>query len=103
MAVESADDLEGFFDPDEFGEAMVAITGLAEIAFNGIYTDSPLAETPGTMANITGYVPRIIASKTAVSDLQQGDLIRRADGTQYQVNTIEIKNSLLIIFLHDVW
>ena len=107
MAVETDDDLAGFFDPDEFGEPMVATIGLSSVEFNGIYTDGPVAEKPGTTdgwsgASIMGYQPRIIAPRAVLADLKQGDFITR-DGTQYSVNNIEIKGSLLIIFLHDNW
>lgn len=103
MAFESAEDLAGFFDPDEFGEPMVATIGIASVSFNGIYTDGPVAEQPGTVAGITGYVPRVIAARAPLADLAQGDTITRESGKQYQINDIQLKNDLLIIYLHDNW
>ena len=103
MPVEDADDLDGFFDPDEFGEPMVATIGLSEVSFNGIYTDGPVSEKPGTTVDIVGYQPRIIAKKSDLSELKQSDLITRANNSQLSVNNIEIKGSMLVIYLHDNW
>lgn len=102
MAVETVEDLAGFFDPDEWGEPMVATIGLAEVPFNGIYTDGPITEQPGSTAGLTGYVPRVITARAPLAELKQGDTVTRA-GTAYQVNDLQIKNDLLIIFLHDPW
>lgn len=103
MAVESADDLAGFFDPDEFGEPMVATIGLTPVRFSGIYTDGPVSNEPGSVAGITGYVPRVIAPRAALSGLASGDLITRADGKEFAVNDLQFKDKLLIIYLHDSW
>lgn len=104
MAVESDDDLAGFFDPDEFGEPMVATIGLSTVEFSGIYTDGPVSESPGTTVDITGFQPRIIAQRSVLADLKQGNQITRTNGGQvYTVNNIQIKNALLIISLHDNW
>lgn len=103
MAVESAEDLAGFFDPDEFGEPMVATIGIERLPFNGIYTDGPITEQPGTTPGITGYVPRVIAQRAPLVDLKQGDRIERESGAEFTVNDLQIKNDLLIIFLHDNW
>lgn len=103
MPVESADDLAGFFDPDEFGEAMTIQMSLEAIEFAGIYTESPLTEEHGMRTGITGAVPRIIASRSAIADVTQGDVITRQDGREYIVNEVQVKDRLLIIHVHDNW
>ena len=104
MPVESADDLLGFFDPDEFGTPLVAVTAGGSVPFDGIYTDSPLNEQPGTVAAVPVRTPRVITSRAPLAGLLQGDRIERPapDGTLLGVvNDMQIKGDLLIIMLMD--
>lgn len=105
MPVESAEDLAGFFDPDEFAdqEPMIATIDGLPVPFNGIYSQGHIAENPNTTANITATVPRIITPKAALPGLLQGNQIERANGEVYVVNDIQHKADLIVIYLHDVW
>lgn len=104
MPVESAQDLAGFFDPDEFADEqpMIATIGGFAVPFNGIFTQGHLPENPNTTPDITTTVPRIIVAKSAVAGIAQGDRIERANGEVYWVNDIQHKTDLLILYLHDV-
>lgn len=102
MPVESADDLLGFFDPTEFGTPLVAVTAGGAVPFDGIYTDSPLNEQPGTVAAVPVRTPRVITSRAPLAGLLQGDRIEREGGTLLGVvNDMQIKGDLLIIMLMD--
>lgn len=104
MAVESAEDLAGFFDPEEFGEPWAAAVGFMSVPFHGIYTEAPMAESPGTTARLAGCEPRIIANAAGLDELAQGDVItRKKTGARYSVNDCQRKGELLIIFLHVIW
>jgi hypothetical protein len=121
MAVETPEDLEGMFHPDDFGERMVAqisarppapgegmvladgVTVLTGTVFHGIVTTGYVGETPGTTATISMMVPRIIATKAAVGGIQQGDIITRATGEAVSVNDVHYKGELIIIHYHEVW
>lgn len=104
MAVESDDDLAVFFNPDEFGEPMTAVTALAgEIAFSGIPTTGYVGEDPGTTAVVSMKVPRIIAKLAETEGLHQGDVITMAGGKQVYVNDVHYKGALVIIHYHEHW
>lgn len=121
MAVETPEDLEGMFHPDDFGEPMVAHiaalpappgTGLLladgvmvveGTVFNGIPTTGYVGETPGTTATISMMVPRIIATKAAVVGIQQGDTITFQSGQAVVVNDVHYKGALVIIHYHEHW
>lgn len=103
MPVESADDLAGFFDPDEFGDELVLVDGLTSTPFNGIYTDAPVADQPGSTPTITVRAPRVIASRAAVVGVQQGSRIERAGTGDLVgvVNDIAYKGAMVVLALHD--
>lgn len=105
MPVESAEDLAGFFDPDEFADnvPMVATIGGVPVPFDGIFTEGHLAEQPGTSPDITVTVPRVIVPKAAVEGIQQGDQIERSNGDVWLVADIQHKRDLLIIHLQEPW
>jgi hypothetical protein len=103
MAVETPEDLEGMFHPDDFGEPMVAHLQTGDTPFNGIPTTGYVGETPGTTATISMMVPRIIATKAAVGGIQQGDTITFQSGQAVVVNDVHYKGALVIIHYHEHW
>lgn len=110
MAVESAEDLAGFFDPDEFGKAMVLLPkdGEAEVPFNGIPTSGPVSEQSpaGRASNLmeaTMMVPKIIATRASIPTAAQDDRIRMHDGTVVQIVDQQYKGDLVIIQYHTTF
>lgn len=103
MAIETAEDLEGFFHPDDFGDPMIAHMTSGAVPFNGILTTGHVSEQPGTSASISMLVPRIIASKASVAGLAQSDEIELQDESRVSVIDIQYKGSLVIIHYHEVW
>lgn len=105
MPVESAEDLAGFFDPDEFADPlpMIATIGGEAVPFDGIFTEGHLAEQPGSTPDITVTVPRVIVAKSAVPGIQQGDQIERSNGDIWLVADIHHKRDLLILHLQEPW
>lgn len=104
MGVETEADLAGFFNPEEFG-VRLAISGNE---FNGIDTTGAASLDPaGISAGVSAVVPRIICRRSAVPDIQQGDVIEFLDtsphnpaGTLVTVNDLAFKGSLLVIHYH---
>lgn len=103
MAVETAEDLEGMFHPDDFGEPMTLHSLAGSVPFNGIDTTGYVGEQPGTTATVSMMVPRIIAAKAAIPDVAQGDEIELPDGKRVIVNDVHYKGGLLIIHYHEHW
>lgn len=124
MAVETADDLAAMFHPDDFGVPMVlfsatpapapgslmALTEGALVApqvdgvpFHGIPTTGHVAESPGTTADVSMMVPRIIARSAAVPGLAQNDEIELPGGRRVIVNDVHYKGELVIIHYHEHW
>jgi hypothetical protein len=103
MAVETPEDLAGMFHPDDFGVGMVAHMQAGSVPFNGIDTTGYVGETPGTTATISMMVPRIIAQKSAIPALAQGDQIELPGGKYVSVNDVHYKGELIIIHYHEVW
>ena len=103
MAVETADDLAAFFDPDDFGVAMIGHTIDGQVPFNGILTSGYVGEQPGTRAIVTEIVPRIIARRTDVAALQQNDEIELPGGTRVIINDMHTKGDMVAIHYHEVW
>lgn len=103
MAVESAEELAGFFDPDEFGTPMMLHGFGYSLEFNGIVTTSAVAVQPGTTATITDIVPVIIVRRLAVPDIQQGDKIELPGGQRVEVVDIKTKGDLVTIHYHDMY
>lgn len=103
MAVETAEDLAGMFHPDDFGVAMVAHMLAGSVPFHGVPTTGYVGEQPGTSANISMMVPRIIARKAALPDLAQNDEIELPGGARVIVNDVHYKGELIIIHYHEHW
>lgn len=103
MAVETAEDLAAMFHPDDFGVPMVAHMVDASVPFNGIRTTGYVAEQPGTTADVSMMVPRIIARKDAVAGLAQNDEIQFPGGERVIVNDVHYKGELVIIHYHEHW
>lgn len=102
MPVESAEDLAGFFNPTEWGDTLVAVMAGGPVPFNGIFTDAPLSEQPGTTPDVPVLVPRVMAPRAPLAALMQGDRIEREDGTLLGVvNNVQGKGALLVIMLMD--
>ena len=128
MAVETAEDLEGMFHPDDFGEPMRAFSAtpmptpgalialnegtlvapqVEGIPFNGIKTTGYIGEGSNASSMMTPtvsmMVPRIIARKDALPDLAQNDEIEFANGQRVIVNDVHYKGELIIIQYHEHW
>lgn len=103
MAIESATDLAAFFHPDDFGVEMTAYMLGTPVVFNGVLTTGYVAESPGTTADISMLVPRIIAKRSDLKDLAQNDEIELPDGKRVIVNDAQYKGELIIIHYHEVW
>lgn len=103
MAVESAEDLAAFFDPDDFGVQLIGHTADGEVTFNGILTSGYVGEQPGTRAVVTEIVPRIIARRTDVASLQQNDEIELPGGARVIINDMQTKGEMVAIHYHDNW
>ena len=103
MAVETAEDIAGMFHPDDFGVAMVAHLTSGSVTFNGIKTTGHVNESPGTTADISMMVPRIIAQRVAVDGLAQNDEIELPSGQRVVVNDVHYKGELVVIHYHERW
>jgi hypothetical protein len=103
MAVETAEDLAAMFHPDDFGVPMVAHTVDASLPFSGVPTTGYAAERPGTAADVSMMVPRIIATKASLPELQQNDEIEMPSGQRVIVNDVQYKGELIIIHYHEHW
>lgn len=103
MAIETDADLAALFHPDDFGVAMVAHMPSGSVTFNGIKTTGHVNESPGTTADISMMVPRIIAQRVAVDGLAQNDEIEFPGGQRVIVNDVHYKGELVIIHFHEHW
>lgn len=103
MAIESATDLAAFFHPDDFGVEMTAYVFGTPVVFNGVLTTGYVSESPGTTADISMLVPRIIAKRSDLKDLAQNDEIVLPDGKRVIVNDVQYKGELIVIHYHEVW
>lgn len=103
MAIETAEDLAAMFSLEDFGEAMVAHMANTSVPFHGIATTGHVSESPGTTADVSMMVPRIIARRASVANLAQTDEIEMADGRRVIVNDIHYKGELAIIHYHEHW
>jgi hypothetical protein len=105
MAVETAEELAGFFSPDEFGVPMVGYTTDGTIEFNGIKTTGYVGEggNDATTPTISMVVPRILAKRVDVQTLKQGDTIEFEDGQTVYVNDMHYKGDVVIIHFHEHW
>lgn len=124
MAVETAEDLAAMFSPEDFGVPMLAFRAVLSpspgtlgvisentvlapqtegLPFIGIQTTGYVAERPGTTADVSMMVPRIIATKASLPDLQQNDEIELPSGQRVIVNDVHYKGELIIIHYHENW
>ena len=103
MAIETDADLAALFHPDDFGVAMVAHMQSGSATFNGIQTTGYVNESPGTTADISMMVPRIIAQRVAVAGLAQNEEIEFPGGQRVIVNDVHYKGELVIIHFHEHW
>lgn len=103
MAVETADDLAAMFHPDDFGVPMIAHMPDSSVPFNGVPTTAHVSESPGSTADISGMVPRIIATKASVHGLQQNDEVELPGGQRVLVVDMQYKGELAIIHYHEHW
>ncbi len=101
--IESAEDLAALFHPDDFGVPMIAHMPDASLPFHGVPTSGSLAVAPGTTADATSIVPRIIATVAAVGALAQGDEIELPGGRRVVVNDMLVKGAVVVIHYHDRW
>jgi hypothetical protein len=103
MPVENAEDLAALFSPEDFGEAMVAHMPDSSAPFFGIQTTGHLAERPGSTADISSMVPRILARRQALPGLAQDDEIELPGGKRVVVNDVHYKGELIVIHYHEHW
>lgn len=107
MAVETAEELAGFFNPDEFGVPMVGYTSEGSVEFHGIKTTGYVGEGANAGALVTPtismVVPRILAKLADVQALKQGDSIEFEDGQTVVVNDMHYKGDIVIIHFHEHW
>ena len=103
MAVETAEDLAALFHPDDFGVPMTAHMLAASVPFNGVPTTGYVGERPGSTADVSMMVPRIIAMRSALPDLAQNDEIELPGGKRVVVNDVHYKGELIIINYHEHW
>jgi len=102
MAVETAEDLDAFFDPDAFGEEMVAHVGGEPVPFVGIPTTGQVHEQTSTMtAQASMIQPRILAKREDLEALEVDHEIERQDGTRVKVIDLGYKGDLVIISYQD--
>lgn len=99
MPIETAEDLEIFFDPDDFGTEVTAVSGGQTVIFNAIFTDSNEQPSPG-VANISVTTPRIICRRDEVSDLKK-DTPVTVNGKQYLTKNKELRGALATIYLKE--
>ena len=91
------------FHPDDFGVPMTAHMAETSVPFHGILTTGYVAERPGTTADVSMMVPRIIARGAAVPGLAQGDEIELPGGKRVVVNDVHYKGELIVIHYHERW
>jgi hypothetical protein len=103
MPVETAEDLAALFSPEDFGVAMVAHMPSASVAFFGIPTTGHLSERPGSAADISSMVPRILARRASVPGLAQNDEIELPGGQRVVVNDVHYKGEMIVIHYHEHW
>lgn len=103
MAIETAEDLAALFHPDDFGVEMIAHMVSASVPFFGVPTTGHTFEQPGSTAQVSMLVPRIIAQRSTVADLMQNDEIELPGGTRVIVVDVQTKGELAIIHYHERW
>lgn len=103
MAVETAEDLAAMFHPDDFGVPMIAHMPDTSVPFNGVPTTGHVSEQPGSTAQVSMMVPRIIAQRAVLQSLAQNDEIELPSGQRVIVNDMHYKGELVIIHYHEHW
>jgi hypothetical protein len=103
MAAETAEDLAALFHPDDFGVELIAHMPDESVTFTGILTTAQVFDQPGTVAQVSMMVPRIITRKASVPLLAQNDQIELPGGQQVIVNDVAYKGELMIIHYHEAW
>jgi len=100
MPIETADDIELFFDDDDFGTGVSAVVEGLPIAFNAIFTDAHDAPTPGIRAAISVTTPRIICGRANASKLPRDTEIS-VKGKAYKTKDAQFRGDIATIYLKE--
>ncbi len=101
MAIETADDMNVFFDVDDFGTEVTAVVGGVTLVFDAIFTDAHEAPSPGIKPTITVTTPRIICRRVDVETVVKDTAIA-CKGKQYLSKDKQYRGDLATIYLKEV-
>lgn len=111
MAVESTDELEGFFDPEEFGDVSLFSWDDNQREVAGLFDDPAIGLTPTGIAtggqssvtdgqlDITDRQPRFICPTHRVDDIPR-KAIFSIDGADYTIANRKREGGLTHFYLH---
>ena len=100
MAIETADDLEMFFDTDDFGTEVTAVVDSVPISFNAVFTNAHEAPSPGIRATISVTTPKIICSRVNAEKLPR-DTVVTIKSKNYQSKDKQFRGEIATIFLKE--
>lgn len=100
MALETAEDMELFFDVDDFGTEVSADIEGIPFSFNAIFTDANEPTSPGIRASITTATPRLICRRVDADRIKRDQSVT-ANGKSYLAKSIELRGAVATIYLKD--
>lgn len=102
MAVESNEELLGFFNPEEFGEEMTAVTGVnGSFGFHGIISRAYTNQDPNLSVAITSTLWKVLCRQSDQEKIEQGDTIQFANGGTARVVDSRQQGTIGALYLNE--
>lgn len=101
MGVETAQELAGFFDPDEFGEACTYMLDGVAGSFNAIISDAHTDEVNEGRTHVSTSGLRLICGWQATQDLRQGMIVSTPRGDR-EIFDIQQRGDVAVVLVHEV-
>ena len=98
MPIETQDDLELFFDTDDFGSEVTATIDGQSVVFNAIFTDAHEGTSPGVRPTISVTTPRIICRREDTENLVKDTPIL-VNGVQYLSKDKQHRGLITTVYL----
>jgi hypothetical protein len=100
MPIETAEDMNIFFDADDFGTEVSAVIEGVPFSFNAIFTDAEDPASPGIRASITTATPRLICRRVDGTRIKRDQPVT-VNSKNYLAKSIESRGAVATIFLKE--
>jgi hypothetical protein len=99
MAVETPQDLAGFFAPADFGEAFAAAWDGGSKSFSGIPSRYHDPQQPGIRTQINTALLKVVARLEDVNEIPDDAVITHSDGSTSTVWLMQVQGDVGILIL----